>query len=189
MDDKTPADIQNAMANLSHKFPAMEIVKIHFNHRTFFDANNQSVQEYLRPRHGSAAFLMTTRIDGDDAINLEFVQRLQAGFDTKKVGEAITFIYGCAHNPKTKKTLCRTHGTNMFLSSIELWDETVTSVLPHHHRHWAKYHYLDDDWRETRTPMWLYCAEHQNLINEMGVRGVEIGITDINSFFGTNLSP
>ena len=174
------------MSDLSKKCEQLIPLYETFDSRNFFLANEEAVKRFLRERIGDAEYLYTSRVDGDDAINVRFVERLQDSFDPLFEGVAVTFRFGCAHIPETKRTGCKPHGTNMFLSTVEKWDDSVTSVLPHHHQKWQKYHYLDPNWQKEQIPFWLYCTHEHNLINEFNY-GKEISVGDVNRFFGLKL--
>ncbi len=187
LDNKTPESIKEQMFELSSNCTEMELVYADFNHRSFFAANDATVQEYLRTVKNRAKYLYTSRVDGDDAINLEYVMLLQDAFSPEKLGQAITFQYGCSHVPQIKQTGCKPHGRSMFLTAVEEWDDNVKTVQAYSHLEWPSYCILDPNWREERVPMWLYCAHEQNLVNQF-TGGDSLDISEVNRLFGTSLS-
>lgn len=113
VNDRMPRKFRLAMEDC---FPddRFSVVTTGFSHYNFKDADRRWLRDWLLKETG-AEFLITTRVDSDDAVAVDFVERIQDQF-AEQVDTAVSFPYG--YTFVDGMYYLRRYPGNMFLSMI-----------------------------------------------------------------------
>lgn len=108
-------------------------------------------------------WLISTRVDNDDALNVRYIAEVQRNFREKR--EVINYRRGMCYNTETgKKTLRRLIETNMFLSTYEnIRNKKFKTCYAGNHGHINQYFSIRSF--ENLPPMWLMVCHGGNLLN------------------------
>lgn len=129
----------------------------------------------------STAYILTTRVDNDDAVSKDFIETIQACF-TGQEFEFLNLVNGAQY--ATGKAYLRPYTKNPFLTLVEkiTADPPSTVFIEHHYRVNEK-----GPVRNVRTahPMWLQIIHGGNILNE--VVGLRVPGQRLASHFGCEL--
>lgn len=110
-------------------------------------------------------YIITTRIDNDDAFHQDMVLEVQRLFE-KQEDVFISFIYGLQYDIH-RKVLVRMHyENNHFISRIEKLSSEIDTVIAHDHtaiQMVSDVNYI----RNRNKPMWLEIIHDGNIINSL----------------------
>ncbi|WP_267276970.1 glycosyltransferase [Arthrobacter sp. CDRTa11] len=130
----------------------------------------------------SAPYILTTRVDNDDAVSRDFVRVIQSCFDCQDF-EFINLVSGAQY--AAKRAYLRPYTKNPFLSLLEascLESPPQTVFLEHHYR-------VDERGPvrnvRTRHPMWLQVIHGGNVLNE--IVGLRVPVRHIAGHFDCHL--
>lgn len=127
------------------------------------------IREQVSRMIGPAPFLITTRLDNDDALCRDFVDLVQRNFRRQEC-EFLNFPYGYVWHEQ--KIYLSKQLSNPFISLIERGDGRPRTVWYGNHRRVAQLGSL----RQVRSgPAWLQVVHERNLLNE--VQGIRRPIT------------
>lgn len=130
----------------------------------------------------TSPFLITTRVDNDDAIATDFVEAVQACFDFQDF-EFINLVNGIQFS--SNRAYLRPYTKNPFLSLVEHVESRAPSTVyvEHHYRVQEK-----GPIRNVRTshPMWLQVIHGGNVLNE--IVGLRVPGSLVAPYFGVSLS-
>ncbi|WP_181405821.1 glycosyltransferase [Pseudarthrobacter phenanthrenivorans] len=129
----------------------------------------------------SAPYILTTRVDNDDAVSRDFVQVIQSCFEWQDF-EFINLVSGAQY--AKKRTYLRPYTKNPFLSLME------ASLEAPPHTVFVEHHYRVDERGpvrnvRTRHPMWLQVIHGGNVLNE--IVGLRVPVGRIAGHFDCNL--
>lgn len=124
-------------------------------------AFNEEYPKYLK---ASDQYLITSRIDNDDAFHKDMIKEVQNRFNRQN-DIFLSFIYGLQYDIN-KKVLARIHfERNHFISRIEKISNSIETVITHDHTQIekiAKVIFINNK----RKPMWLEIIHEGNIFNE-----------------------
>jgi hypothetical protein len=107
-------------------------------------------------------FLITSRLDNDDAVHKDYVQMIQKSFDRQKL-EAVNLLYGWQLYRK-KLILCQIE-SNPFISLIEEFDEsTIRTVYVRGHGMISQICPVKNIVNKTK-PAWMQVIHYDNRVN------------------------
>jgi len=111
-----------------------------------------------------AGHLITTRLDNDDAISVDFIDTIQGFFDFQEF-LPLDFVngYSLGFGARGVKLGRRLHMNNPFMSLIEKKTDSLKTVTLHRHAGWKR----EKATRHIRTrPLWLTVVHDGNLANK-----------------------
>lgn len=126
-------------------------------------------------------YILTTRVDNDDAVSRDFVQTIQTCFQRQDF-EFINLVNGAQY--ADRKVYLRPYTKNPFLSLIEAVGTKAPETV------FVEHHYRVDERgpvRNIRTahPMWLQVIHGGNVLNE--IVGLRVPGNRVAKFFGCGL--
>ncbi|WP_161799596.1 glycosyltransferase [Pseudarthrobacter siccitolerans] len=127
--------------------------------------------------HCSTPFVITTRVDNDDAVAFDFVEQIQASFDNQEL-LFVNLVNGAQYS--NGKTYLRPYTRNPFSSLIEnITHQPPLTVF-------AEHHYKIDECApvlniRTSHPMWLQVVHGGNVLNE--IVGLRVPGSQVNRYF------
>lgn len=129
----------------------------------------------------SAPYILTTRVDNDDAVSRDFVAMIQSCFRRQDF-EFINLVRGAQY--AQKRTYLRPYTKNPFLTLIEC------SMDSPPHTVFVEHHYRVDERGpvrniRTRHPMWLQVIHGGNVLNE--VVGLRVPVRRVAGHFDCDL--
>jgi hypothetical protein len=129
----------------------------------------------------SAPYVLTTRVDNDDAVSRDFVQVIQSCFDCQDF-EFINLVSGAQY--ADKRTYLRPYTKNPFLSLLEACVDAPPQTV------FVEHHYRVDERGpvrnvRTRHPMWLQIIHGGNVLNE--IVGLRVPVNRIAGHFDCQL--
>jgi hypothetical protein len=116
---------------------------------------------------GSTAAVLTTNLDNDDAISVDFVARLQAAARAADPDRAIYLAHGLIKGPSG--LFLRNDRHNAFVSVLSTWDEVVTCWSEWHNR----LHLMMPTTELGGAPGWLQVIHGDNVSNRVRGRLVD----------------
>lgn len=118
-----------ALSQLENNVPVnTHLIKVH----TFEQMKKQVSTDLITLNQQKSDYIITSRLDNDDAISPEYIQLIQKNFK-KKHGEFINFYQGLCYNIKKQMFSTYTYKNSPFLSKIECVNNGITSILDHDH--------------------------------------------------------
>ncbi len=129
--------------------------------------NDDKLRKYLH-QHCRSDFLITTRLDSDDALHRRFIEIVQAKaafLPASPTGRTfLEFPLGCTFDGKDLRSYVDPRGP--FLSLLEPNSDSISTVRCGNHR---KFDLGSDAFAsiETEEPMWLQGIHQANLMNKM----------------------
>nr|WP_281359110.1 glycosyltransferase [Pseudarthrobacter oxydans] len=128
----------------------------------------------------SQPWVITTRVDNDDALARDFVEQVQAQFAERT--EFVNFTAGMQLTDDGR-LLHRSDPSNAFISLIEPNSDTLMSVYVDWHDRVSKYAPI----RQVRThPMWVQMVHGRNIANK--VHGIRANPALLSKYFEVNLT-
>lgn len=127
--------------------------------------SSKSIRPHL-PVQADQTHLVTTRVDNDDAVSIDFMEQIQRHAHVRDL-EFVNLIDGAQMS--TGGVYRRPYTSNPFISLVERWSTEPVTVFVGGHDELSTYGPV----RNVRTghPMWLQVVHGQNLANEIvGVR-------------------
>lgn len=118
-------------------------------------------------------FLISTRLDNDDAISVDYIEKIQRNFDFQN-GVVLNFDFGYILNYRNNKLYKRFHYINAFCSLIEK-SENFKTVWIKDHRELNTLYKLK---RIKYKPMWLQVVHGGNLSNKVSKDSYRIAFQD-----------
>jgi Putative rhamnosyl transferase len=123
----------------------------------------QAMRRVLAEREGDSPYLITSRLDSDDALHVSYMQRVHAGFDHQEL-ECLDLPGGYTYDPRTKDVRSRVSHQNPFISLVERSNgepQTVFSIRHGDIDQVAPIRALDE------APAWLQVIHGGNIRNKM----------------------
>jgi Putative rhamnosyl transferase len=123
----------------------------------------QAMRRVLAEREGDSPYLITSRLDSDDALHVSYMERVHAGFDHQEL-ECLDLPGGYTYDPRTKDVRSRVTHQNPFISLVERFNgepQTVFSIAHGNIDQVAPIRALDD------APAWLQVIHGGNIRNKM----------------------
>jgi hypothetical protein len=105
-------------------------------------------------------WVITTRLDSDDAISTDYVNTVQSRFAPQKKG--INFAAGWVYDPRRDLCMQVTNWCNQFISLVEPRDKSLKTVYCRKHKEMHLECHVDDSWSKTR---WMQVAHGGNALN------------------------
>ena len=141
----------------------------------------ESLQAIVSSRARSR-WIITTRLDNDDAIACDFMERVQVAFDN----QALSFVNFPSGIQMTSDgaVYSRVDQSNAFISLIEQRDQGVKTVFVDWHNRLGQYGPIQQQWRAG--PMWIQMIHDKNLANVL--RGIRRSPSIVNQRFSISLS-
>lgn len=170
-DRRTPTEVRDQVDDLARRFHFQPI----WAAKEFSAplAGDEVVQ-----RVGDARFVITTRLDNDDALHSQFVARVQSQF--RACPAYLNFPFGC--QLVSGNFYLRIYLGSPFLSRIEAAQDIRTVYEAEHWR--PEKHRPAQLW--TARPAWLQVVHGRNVANE--VRGIWTRADQLTEAFGVPLS-
>lgn len=131
---------------------------------TIKDVLNTELKSYLDK---TDRFVITSRIDNDDAFHESMIQDVQSLFKEKH-NYFISSTYGLQYDVKKKVIARMHHENNHFISRVESLSEGIETVIFANHSNISKMAevvYIN----EKKKPLWLEIIHGSNLINDLYV--------------------
>lgn len=123
---------------------------------------NQEKNKYLDV---GTKYIITTRIDNDDAFHQDMIHEVQEQFNCQQ-NVVISFTHGMQYDLR-KQILTQLHyGDNHFISRIEKVSNCVETVITYDHTYISKVAevtYIENKYK----PMWIEIIHEGNLINSL----------------------
>lgn len=110
----------------------------------------------------SSEYLITTRLDNDDAVSRHFVSSIQEQFEGQDLA-FLNFRKGLLLNDRSKKLYLARHDSNPFASVIERVDSFQTILDHYHNRIRFQERVMQIDTR----PLWLQVIHGRNVSNRI----------------------
>ena len=114
-------------------------------------------------KNSNCQFILTTRLDNDDAINLSFVDSIQKYFLAYQEEAVINYINGLQYIPRCNVLRNLTYPQSHFNTLIEKNTQNVQTALGFSH------YEVPDNFKsiylKTKTPMWLEIIHSTNVVN------------------------
>ncbi len=143
--------------------------------------DNDFLASYMADRVTSR-YLITTRVDNDDAVASDFVETIQSSFECQRL-EFVNLVNGAQY--ARRRVYLRPYTKNPFMSLVERVDETLprTIYVDHHYRIETQ-----GPIRNVRTahPMWLQVIHEGNVLNE--VVGLRTRASRVAPHFGCQIT-
>jgi len=150
LDPKTP---------MEHRMRIENAVQV--KHKVLFGDNFRKAVKKEIPIQ---EIVITSRMDCDDAIHMDFIKDIQEWYEKKKKTGVVTFPKGWTYNIK-KENLCHfRYPKNPFLTLIEKADKKVRTILFHRHTEAIKFYKLH---KVETGHRWCMVVHDQNLSNRM----------------------
>ncbi len=161
-DVDTPEKFKPQIAEWAEKIPQFEPLYVK-DMEVFLPSIRQTLQA------SPAEYVITSRVDNDDAIAKDFVERLQAQFASQEF-EAIDFVEGYSLFIAENGVYFgkKKHLNNHFISLIERKTTTLKSVWHHSHAGWKKEKAVK---RLYDAPMWMALIHGENKVNTFDATG------------------
>ncbi len=142
----------------------------------------QVVSPFVRDNiHPDSKYLITTRIDNDDAVSIDFIESVQHEFSEQPF-EFVNFLNGYA---LCKKKLYRKRGdSNPFLSLIELIDDLRTVWYQAH----RKVNQVGKVRQIKSKPMWLQVIHGKNVSNKVLMPNMRVPLQRLGQDFQLGFS-
>ena len=138
---------------------------------------DQILSQYIHPE---SRHLITTRLDNDDGIGLEFVETIQRNFQNQDF-EFINLTNGYLFNNRNRKLYIMKHFTNPFVSLIELCNNPRTVLRVNHNKL-----YQIGKVRQVETkPLWIQVIHERNVANKAGY-WKRVALKNLTNEFNTN---
>ncbi|MBL6449293.1 hypothetical protein JMN32_23485 [Fulvivirga sp. 29W222] len=165
LDCDTNDEIRNRMVHIQSANPFI-FPKYIEGMDVFIDSVREDIGELLQPR---TKYLITTRIDNDDAFHQQAIANIQSGFNGQKL-EVINLLEGVQWDLNEDNFYYAFNESNPFVSLIEQLNENVPlkSVFYKEHRHYAEK--PDENFTMKQfcgEPMWLQVIHNSNISNEI----------------------
>jgi len=155
-DKESPKFLKDKIVKWKHE--CLQFVPIYVsNYDEFMQI---SMSETIGKMMGNSEFIITTRLDNDDALLSEAVMEIQLHF-VPKHNVIVDMENGYCYDTK-KKVLClvEKNKSNQFISLIER-RECVKTVFYHNHRQWVD----EAEYVSVSTQQWLEVVHERNLYN------------------------
>ncbi|MCI5145632.1 MAG: hypothetical protein D3923_08890 [Candidatus Electrothrix sp. AR3] len=173
-DSKIPDDFKER--NQKHGLNCPNYIPIYMDNYTIEKVKNSISKRLDKEKQ----FLITTRLDNDDAVCKNYVQMIQDCFCCQKK-ESINFTKGYILNHKKNKLYRAKYYSNPFVSLIEKADNFQTVYIEKH----DQLHKIGSV-REIRSnPAWLQCIHGDNIYNFLF--GIRQPIKKLSDNFSVNL--
>ncbi|RCW27029.1 glycosyltransferase [Marinilabilia salmonicolor] len=128
---------------------------------TFEQMKKQVRSDLTQINHQKADYIITSRLDNDDAISPQYIELIQQNFKEKH-GKFINFQQGLCYSIEKQIFSAYTYNNSPFLSKIERVNKGVSSILAHDHVETLAQIQLDGN-------HWVQIIHGQNVSN--GLRG------------------
>jgi len=136
----------------------------------------------VRQQSSGKKFVITSRLDSDDAIGLNYIEQLQATCKAESRRMVLNFDNGLILKPAGGRALVfrTSQKANPFISLVEKVSPKAQTILHQPHLKWA----ADPDYKnlETNEPSWLQIVHEKNVINT--VKGDPWKYSNFKSQFG-----
>jgi hypothetical protein len=126
------------------------------------EALNNEIQKYISI---SDKFVITSRVDNDDAFHIEMINEVQKHFEQNH-NTFISFIYGYQFEIERKVIVLANAMNNHFVSKIEKISSGIETVIVHDHTYidrFGKVNYVNN----RNKPLWLEIIHGGNLANNL----------------------
>jgi hypothetical protein len=123
----------------------------------------QAMRRLIAEREGDSLYLISSRLDSDDALHVTYMERVHAAFDHQDL-ECLDLPRGYTYDPRTQDVRSRVSHQNPFISLIEKYNgepQTVFSIAHPNIDQVAPIRALDDE------PGWLQVIHGGNIRNKM----------------------
>ena len=137
--------------------------------------------------HAEAAYYLTTRLDNDDALALNFVSETQKIFKEKGPEEGvIIFENGVQYEEKRNLSTFYHFKTNHFGTLVSRKEDRIKTILDFDHMHAAKM--LSVRSINNAEPMWMEVIHESNVTNRMHFKYKDIVQNiDLNHYFASQI--
>ena len=161
--NNTPERFLEKIRNYESKFPNLKPLFLEPGGlETIKKKFNEMLPDYLS---NDDRYIITTRIDNDDAFHKDMILEVQSLFD-KQEDVFISFIYGLQYDIQQKVLVRMHYENNHFISRIEKLSSGVDTVIAHDHtaiQMVSDVNYI----RNRNKPMWLEIIHDGNIINSL----------------------
>lgn len=157
-----------------HKIEAYRAVCPQFQPLFFDELSSDELSEKLIAAISSALtdkdeYLITTRLDNDDAIHIEMIEAIQSWFPKENC--FLNFPYGYQYDIAQKQTYLLQHcNNNHFISRIESTKEHFYTVIQCEHTkidQFAKVYNITVN--DNLTPVWIETIHDKNILNRVRI--------------------
>jgi len=145
--------------NFEAHFMSAEETKLTNWHHTI----KQFVLKELKNRDENAEFILTTRLDNDDAIHLSFVDSVQKYVARHQEEAIINYPNGLQYIPQYNVLKNITYPYSHFCTLVEKNNQNIRTVLGFPHTELPSS--FKNIFLKTRTRMWLEVIHSKNVIN------------------------
>jgi len=116
LDDSTPEKIVERLDKLREECPQMELCKVPVQYSQHFA---ELFQKYVQRGMGEADKVLTTYLDNDDALSVDYVERVQAAAAKCQGRTVLTFAEGCQYFTGMRIATRVSYPNNHFITLVE----------------------------------------------------------------------
>ncbi len=160
LDCDTPTKYKNRMTALISKYSFIKTIYI-----DGMSAFSKSLNEIISSlKDVNSELVITTRMDNDDAIHMDFIKTIQE-LNNKKAGQVIDLRLGYQLDITQNKEDCRLYlnSFNPFISYIEKAND-VHTVYSKMHKDWSL---IQDITVYNKKPLWIEVVHENNKLNSV----------------------
>lgn len=162
LDTNTPPEYKMKIETYQNIFPNLyplflETGKIDYIRKTLIDTIHLLSDK-------KATFLITTRIDNDDAFHRNMIEEVQSYFVKNKVESFLNYNYGIQYDVKEDYAVKIRYEKNHFSSRLEMMKPNLETVIFHDHTQidrFAKVQSVENK----KKPMWIEVIHESNVSN------------------------
>lgn len=178
----TPERFVKIINDYESKFPLFKPLFLEAGDReTIKRAFNSEISKYL---HDNDQYIITSRIDNDDAFHEDYILEVQNRFEHQN-DTFISFPYGLQYDTKRELLVRMQYMNNHFISRIEKITKGVDTVIVHDHTFIDKVSeviYV----KKKNKPLWLEVIHENNIINNLYLESQPIFNNRVLRFFHFN---
>ena len=158
--EDTPEPFMSRIKEYAAKYSYM---KLYFGTR--FDEYIQNFVGIIKENMPQKPYLVTTRLDNDDGIAVDYIENIHKNLYETKNGYFIDYIYGYIYDVAQKQPYFQKFRRNPFSTRVERWENAQTIRKFSHDT-------IDDHGdvlrvKNKNNPMWLQVIHENNVMNEV----------------------
>ncbi len=179
--EKTPETYKKRIQELTIRDPRIKPVFV-----LAYEKMHDQIKAYIRSRITDAKFLITTRLDNDDLIHMNFIKTIQEiAVDRHDVLLDLRSGYQLSLQGNQADVRNFSAAFNPFVSLVESMDDFKT-ILSRNHLEWKSH---NDLVIYTKTPLWIQFIHDTNLVNRknrslskaISFKPEDFGLSNLNS--------
>ena len=178
----TPERFVKLIKDYESKFPLFKPLFLESgDHESVKATFNREMIKYL---HDDDQYIITSRIDNDDAFHEDYIMEVQKLFEFQN-DTFISFTYGLQYDIKRELLVRMQYMNNHFISRIEKITNGIDTVIVHDHTFINKVSeviYV----KKKNKPLWLEVIHENNIINKLYLESQPIFKNSVLRFFHFN---